>query len=119
MLSQLFSNTRGDTIHPITSPSSIPSTFSHVASSTPTSVILKFANYASDPVSLTLKLDEAFGTPKGAKLKWSTTLDGSGDKTAQNVPKEEPKVGIQEADVDVNGAVTVPGWTVGVIEVQV
>ena len=96
----------------------MPATFSHVASSTDTQVIVKFANYADSTVSLSLTLDEAFGTPKGAKLHWSTTLDGSGDKMAQNVPGQEPMVGIQEAEIDVTAAVTVPAWTVGVIVVE-
>lgn len=81
-------------------------------------MIVKFANYADSTVSLSITLDQAFGAPKGAKLHWSTTLDGSGDKMAQNVPGEEVKVGIQEADIDVTGPVTVPAWTVGVIVVE-
>jgi hypothetical protein len=116
---KLFSNTRGDTILPTTASTDVPKTFSYVASSTATQAIFKFANYADTPLSLTLSLDAKFGAVKSAKLMWSTTLDGSGDKLAVNEPKKEVRVGIQEAEIDVTGPVAVPAWTVGVIVIEV
>ncbi|KAL7416842.1 glycoside hydrolase superfamily [Mrakia frigida] len=115
---KLFSTHRGDIILPVSSNDTAPQTFTYVASSTDSQVFVKTANYSPSPISLSLSLD-------GFKAKSATLEYLTGPHSqASNIPGKEVLVDIAgpfEVEVGKEGGVVVdlPGWSVGVVIVEV